>query len=206
MSYPSTTLTRPMSYSDGVRILVDKEVQDDINDACSKLAYAMSTMMDKFDSIAKQMHTLDLLRHTAPLKPRWESMRKVSMPRALSRLFHIADLLKRWCANPGRGWTPLAISHERWSNFRTPKAWAFFATSKLCLLLLMRLLTTQSFAPRCCLWQRGVSMGEQEESLTTIEKVFKFCNLICQSVETWLGLSEIQPSVVFFRSRLSMPR
>ena len=83
-----------MSYSDGVRILVDKDVQDDINDACSKLAYAMSTMMDKFDSIAKQMHTLDLLRHTAPLKPRWESMRKVSTPRALSRPFHIADLLK----------------------------------------------------------------------------------------------------------------
>jgi hypothetical protein len=83
MSYPSTALTRPMSYSDGVRILVDRDVQDDINDACSKLAYAMSTMMDKFDSIAKQMHTLDLLRHTAPLKPRWESMRKVSTPRAL---------------------------------------------------------------------------------------------------------------------------
>jgi hypothetical protein len=83
MSYPSTTLTRQMSYSDGVSILIDKDVQDDINDACSKLAYAMSTMMDKFDSIAKQMHTLDLLRHTAPLKPRWESMRKVSTPRAL---------------------------------------------------------------------------------------------------------------------------
>ena len=81
MSYPSTTPTHlSMSYSDGVRALVDKDVQDDINDACSKLARAMSTMMDKFDSIAKQMHTLDLLRHTAPLKPRWESIRKVFTP------------------------------------------------------------------------------------------------------------------------------
>lgn len=72
-----------MSYSDGVNILVDKDVQDDINDACSKLAHAMSTMMDKFDSVAKQLHTLDLLRHAAPLKPRWESMHKVYMPRVV---------------------------------------------------------------------------------------------------------------------------
>ncbi|KAF8809624.1 hypothetical protein BYT27DRAFT_7093581 [Phlegmacium glaucopus] len=76
MPYPPTTPSKPMSYSDGVRTLVEKGVQDDINDACGKLAHAMSTLMDKFDSIGKQMHTLDLLRHTAPLKPRWESMRK----------------------------------------------------------------------------------------------------------------------------------
>ena len=126
MSYPSPNLTRPMSYSDGVRILVDKDVQDDINDACSKLAYAMSTMMDKFDSIAKQMHTLDLLRHTAPLKPRWESMRKVSTPRALWLHYYLLTCWNVASCLPGRGWTPLAISHERWSHLRTLKAWAFF--------------------------------------------------------------------------------
>jgi len=79
-----------MSYFDGVDTLVDKDVQDDINDACSKLAHSMSMMMDKFDSIAKQMHTLDLLRHTAPLKPRWESMRK-----------NVAELLWQFRTNAG---------------------------------------------------------------------------------------------------------
>ena len=81
-----------MSYSDGVSILVDKDVQDDINDACNKLAHSMNAMMDKFDSIAKQMHTLDLLRHTAPLKPRWESMRRVYTPRVVWPAFHNADV------------------------------------------------------------------------------------------------------------------
>jgi len=79
-----------MSYSDGVNILVDKDVQDDINDACNKLAHSMNAMMDKFDSIAKHMHTLDLLRHTAPLKPRWESMRR-----------DVAELLWQFRTNAG---------------------------------------------------------------------------------------------------------
>ena len=96
-----------MSYSDGVRLLVDKDVQDDINDACSNLAHAMSTMMDRFDSIAKQMHTLDLLRHTAPLKPRWGSMRKVStLPYELFVLLtadtqDVAGLLWQFRTNAG---------------------------------------------------------------------------------------------------------
>ncbi|CAA7269934.1 unnamed protein product [Cyclocybe aegerita] len=68
--------SKPISYADAVRTFNDQEVQDDINDACSKLAQAMSAMMDKFDSIAKQVHTIDLLRANPPLKPRWDSMRK----------------------------------------------------------------------------------------------------------------------------------
>ena len=193
-----------MSYSDGVRILVDKEVQDDINDACSKLAYAMSTMMDKFDSIAKQMHTLDLLRHTAPLKPRWESMRKVSMPRALSRLFHIADLLKRWCANPGCGWTPLAISHERWCNFRTLKAWAFFLhRSSVCFYwcnyfsLLHR---GVAYGSAECRWEnrRKVSLPSRKSS--------SFAILYDSQWRLDLDYLKFNPLLFFFRSRLSMPR
>ena len=184
MSYPSTPLSRPMSYSDGVRILVDKDVQDDINDACSKLAYAMSTMMDKFDSIAKQMHTLDLLRHTAPLKPRWESMRKVSTPRALWLHIILLTLLKTLHrAITGRGWTPLAISHERWCHLRTIKAWAFFFLHRsFCLLFKLMSTLSKSFAPRSCLWLPGVSMREQEASLISIGKVFKYCNPIWRSV------------------------
>ncbi|KAJ3515614.1 hypothetical protein NLJ89_g1653 [Agrocybe chaxingu] len=68
--------SKPISYADAVRTFNDQEVQDDINDACSKLAQAMNAMMAKFDSIAKQMHTIDLLRANPPLKPRWDSMRK----------------------------------------------------------------------------------------------------------------------------------
>ncbi|KAF8955056.1 hypothetical protein BDZ97DRAFT_346051 [Flammula alnicola] len=74
MSYPSKS--RPISYAEAVRIFNAPDVQDDINDACGKLALAMSAMVQKFDSITKQMHTIDLLRLNAPLKPRWDSMRQ----------------------------------------------------------------------------------------------------------------------------------
>ena len=54
----------------------------------------------------------------------------------------------------------------------------FFSYIELLSAFLTDVNTIKSFAPRCCLWRLGVSMGEQEESLTIIEKVFKYCNPI----------------------------
>lgn len=75
MSYPSKP--KPISYAEAVKTFNSPDVQDDINDACGKLATAMSAMMHKFDSITKQMHTIDLMRLSAPLKPKWDSVRQV---------------------------------------------------------------------------------------------------------------------------------
>lgn len=72
------TRHKTLTYPDVVRTLNDQGVKGDINDACAKLAQAMAAIMTKFDSIAKQLHTVDLLRRNPPLKPRWEVLRKVS--------------------------------------------------------------------------------------------------------------------------------
>ncbi|KAF8902623.1 hypothetical protein CPB84DRAFT_1775843 [Gymnopilus junonius] len=74
MSHPPKV--RPISYSEAVETFNSQEVQTDMNDACGKLAHAMSLMMEKFDAITKQMHTIDLLRLNAPFKPKWDSMRQ----------------------------------------------------------------------------------------------------------------------------------
>jgi hypothetical protein len=66
-----------LSYADIVQTLNDQAVQQDVNSACTKLAQAMTSMKGKFEAISKQVHTVDLLRHDAPLKPRWDLMRKV---------------------------------------------------------------------------------------------------------------------------------
>lgn len=79
MSHPSKL--KPIAYADAVKTFNAPDVQDDINDACGKLATAMSALMQKFDSITRQMHTIDLLRLSAPLKPRWDSVRQVSHTR-----------------------------------------------------------------------------------------------------------------------------
>ncbi|KAF9485733.1 hypothetical protein BDN70DRAFT_916837 [Pholiota conissans] len=88
MSYPSTP--KPISYAEAVRTLNLSDVQDDINDACGKLATAMNAMMQKFDSITKQMHTIDLKRLNAPLKPKWDSVHK-----------DLSDLLWQFRTNSG---------------------------------------------------------------------------------------------------------
>ena len=71
---------RPVTYADAVKTFNTQDVQSELNDACGKLAHAMSTMMQKFDSVTKQMHTIDLLRLNTPLKPKWDSMHQVSRP------------------------------------------------------------------------------------------------------------------------------
>ncbi|KIJ95448.1 hypothetical protein K443DRAFT_108769 [Laccaria amethystina LaAM-08-1] len=70
------TKSKPITYANAVRTLNDRDVQEDIKDACRRLAQAMSTLVERFDAITKQMHTIDLQRRTSPLKPRWCAIRK----------------------------------------------------------------------------------------------------------------------------------
>ena len=77
MAQPQKPKLLSYSYADIVQTLNDQAVQQDVNNACTKLAQAMIAMKGNFEEISKQIHTVDLLRHDAPLKPRWDSMRKV---------------------------------------------------------------------------------------------------------------------------------
>lgn len=70
------TKSKPITYSNAVRAFNDRDVQEDIKDACRRLAQAMSTLVERFDAITKQMHTIDMKRLTSPLKPRWCAIRK----------------------------------------------------------------------------------------------------------------------------------
>ncbi|EDR10255.1 uncharacterized protein LACBIDRAFT_293545 [Laccaria bicolor S238N-H82] len=70
------TKSKPITYSNAVRAFNDRDVQEDIKDACRRLAQAMSTLVERFDAIMKQMHTIDMKRLTSPLKPRWCAIRK----------------------------------------------------------------------------------------------------------------------------------
>ncbi|KAF5325235.1 hypothetical protein D9619_009583 [Psilocybe cf. subviscida] len=65
-----------VSYSDAVKTFNSPDVQDDINNACDRLVLALSAMVQRYDSITKQMHTIDLLRFSAPMTPKWLSMRQ----------------------------------------------------------------------------------------------------------------------------------
>ncbi|KAF9530591.1 hypothetical protein CPB83DRAFT_850588 [Crepidotus variabilis] len=67
---------KPVSYAEVVKTFSDQDVQADMTNACEKLAHAMTSMVVKFDTLVKQIHTIDLLRHSSPMKPRWDAMRK----------------------------------------------------------------------------------------------------------------------------------
>ena len=69
-----------VSYSDAVKTFNSPDVQVDINNACDRLVQALSAMVQQYDSITKQMHTIDLLRFNSPMTPKWTSMRQVSQP------------------------------------------------------------------------------------------------------------------------------
>ncbi|TFK31724.1 hypothetical protein BDQ12DRAFT_92884 [Crucibulum laeve] len=73
MSYLSKT--QVLTYVDAVRLFSDNSIQEDFITAFQKLSLGMMTLLENFDAIARQLHTLDLQRLTVPLKPRWDSLR-----------------------------------------------------------------------------------------------------------------------------------
>lgn len=75
MSYSSKS--RVLSYGDAARSLADGDVQQDVGDACRALATTMVDIMAKFDAISKMVHSIDMLGLVVPLRPRWDSLRRV---------------------------------------------------------------------------------------------------------------------------------
>ncbi|KAG2007290.1 hypothetical protein CC2G_014991 [Coprinopsis cinerea AmutBmut pab1-1] len=73
---PYTNKSKPVSYADAIRLLSDPAVREDVEEAYTRLTQAMGTLMQRFSTVAKQMHTIDLQRITAPLKPRWDTIWK----------------------------------------------------------------------------------------------------------------------------------
>jgi hypothetical protein len=70
--------TKPIFYADAVRIFCDEDVQADLNNACKKLAQSTVDLMQTFDTVATQLHTVDLHGLAAPMLPKWNSIRKVN--------------------------------------------------------------------------------------------------------------------------------
>ncbi|KAF8062327.1 hypothetical protein FPV67DRAFT_266790 [Lyophyllum atratum] len=65
-----------VSYADTVRSVNAGDVQGDLDSACEQLALTAIRLMENFEYIAKQLHTIDLLGLASPFKPQWSSLRK----------------------------------------------------------------------------------------------------------------------------------
>ncbi|KNZ79137.1 hypothetical protein J132_01185 [Termitomyces sp. J132] len=52
------------------------DVRADLDSACEQLAWTAVRLMENFDHIAKQLHTIDMLTSTPPSKSQWDSLRK----------------------------------------------------------------------------------------------------------------------------------
>ncbi|KAF5348827.1 hypothetical protein D9756_009805 [Leucocoprinus leucothites] len=74
MSY--STKPKVLSYSEAARGLVDRDVQRDVEDSCRTFARTLLDILDKFESISKMVHSIDMLGLTVPLRPRWDSLRR----------------------------------------------------------------------------------------------------------------------------------
>jgi hypothetical protein len=107
-----------ISYSDAVNAFNSPDVQDDINNACDRLVLALSAMVQRFDSITKQMHTIDLLRFNCPMTPKWTSMRQVSQSRVQRKSAHV-DSNKPF---KGSDRAALAVADQRWRHIWPPEA------------------------------------------------------------------------------------
>lgn len=72
-----STKQKTITYGDAVRTFNAKDVRADLDNACEQLGLSTISMMGKVDSVAKQLHTIDLLGLTPPFKPQWNLLRKV---------------------------------------------------------------------------------------------------------------------------------
>ncbi|KAJ6588461.1 hypothetical protein B0H19DRAFT_207242 [Mycena capillaripes] len=65
---------KPLSYMDVIRCFNDLE--PDLKDACQNLAQSTVQLMQGFDSIAVQLHSVDLQALMPPVKPQWKLIRR----------------------------------------------------------------------------------------------------------------------------------
>lgn len=73
----SSFKARVLGYSEAARILTDVDVQRDSEDACRAFTKLLPDILDKFESISKLVHSIDMLGLTVPLRPRWDSLQRV---------------------------------------------------------------------------------------------------------------------------------
>ncbi|KAJ7757028.1 hypothetical protein B0H16DRAFT_1721492 [Mycena metata] len=65
---------KPLSYTDVVRSFSDLET--DLKDACKNLALSTVQLKQGFDSIATQLHSVDIRAVMPPIKPQWDLTRR----------------------------------------------------------------------------------------------------------------------------------
>ncbi|KAG5649430.1 hypothetical protein H0H81_003917 [Sphagnurus paluster] len=68
-----------ITYADVVHSINAPEVQEDLDNACEQMALTALRLIENFDFITKQLHTIDLLRLSSPFNPHWISLRKQFM-------------------------------------------------------------------------------------------------------------------------------
>jgi len=73
----SSTRPKVLSYIEAAHGLVDRDVQKDVENGCRAYARSLMDILDKFESISKMVHSIDMLGLTVPLRPRWDSLHKV---------------------------------------------------------------------------------------------------------------------------------
>lgn len=83
---PNHSKQKVVTYSEAVRTLNTEDVQADLNDACEQLALSIVELTEKFDSVAKLLHTADLQGPTTTFRAQWNVLRKVKT--RLSSLLH----------------------------------------------------------------------------------------------------------------------
>ncbi|KAJ7846341.1 hypothetical protein B0H14DRAFT_934429 [Mycena olivaceomarginata] len=68
---------KPLSYLDVIRCL--NELDADFKDSCKTLAQSTVQLIQGFNSISTQLHSVDLQAAMPPVKPQWKSMRREYM-------------------------------------------------------------------------------------------------------------------------------
>ncbi|KAJ6511376.1 hypothetical protein C8R47DRAFT_963807 [Mycena vitilis] len=74
MSSTHTLKRKPLSYMDVIRCF--NELESDLKDACQNLAQSTVQLLQGFDSIAVQLHSVDLQASMPPAKPQWKLIRR----------------------------------------------------------------------------------------------------------------------------------
>ena len=78
MSHPSKPKT--LSYPEAVRLSNDEPFLIDFKEALQSLSQSLISLLHSFESVSKQLHSLDLQGLIAPLKPNWNALYKVPKP------------------------------------------------------------------------------------------------------------------------------
>ncbi|KAG6811620.1 hypothetical protein H0H92_006584 [Tricholoma furcatifolium] len=68
-----------ITYADALRSLNGADVQADLNSAFEQFALTTARLLESFDNVARQLHTVDLLGFAPPFKPQWILLCKCSL-------------------------------------------------------------------------------------------------------------------------------